>query len=162
MSVVIVDRNQIVADRQNTMGAIRTEGSKLHLVDTQRWGRCAVGFTGSWAANAMMLEWLRNGMDPGLFPKCQETDGWSRAIILTGEGDVFIIDHQPVPMPVLDLPAAFGAGCEFAYGALGMQATLADAVRATNDRCIYCGFGVEGLDRKEGPEGATWFGWTKP
>jgi hypothetical protein len=93
-----------------------------------------------------MADWYERGADPQSFPALQADENrWSRLIVATPSG-VFIYERLPVRCDVLDPFCAWGAGMDYALGALAMGADARKAVEVACEFSVDCGFGFEAYD----------------
>ena len=148
MSIIAWDGKTIASDRMAVNSDMQKLSTKLRDV------RVAVlGWTGTISAGLAMAKWwterhearASNMSDPP-FPEIQRTNDWSPLIIAYKLGGVFVIEQAPIEIPVLDPFAAWGAGRDFAIGAMAMGADAATAVRIASRFSVFCGNGVDVYD----------------
>lgn len=140
MSVVVWDGKGLAADRQATSYNTRSQAQKVFkAIDGN-----ILAFTGDMSAGLEMVEWYNNGRLLNEFPAVQKTDDWSRLIVCT-QDECWFYEKSHIPMQVIDKYTAFGAGADFALGALAMGADALTAVKIANHFNVYCGYGVDYL-----------------
>lgn len=143
MSVVAFDGKTLAADRQATNSGLIFTASKVFRLDDGT----LLGITGNIGSATAMIEWYKSGAQPADFPKWQENkDKWSRLIVVTPDGRCFWYEEFPYPSPLIEPPMAWGAGQDFAMGAMMAGADARRAVEITNEACDSCSRGVEAFD----------------
>jgi hypothetical protein len=141
MSIVVWDGKTLAADMQATCADARFKVSKMRRLDDGT----VLAWAGHQDGGLAMARWYETGADPNKLPPCQK-DEWTRLIVVQPGGKVVFYEQFGYPIEVLDCPAAWGSGRDFALGALAMGA---DARRAVEIACqfnINCGMGVEAID----------------
>ena len=146
MSVVVWDGKTLAADCQVTAAGTRHRVSKIRKLESGE----VLAWTGWQDSGLAMADWYQQGADPKAFPAIQSDENrWSRLVVASPAG-VFAYEHLPFRLDVLDPYCAWGAGMDYALGALAMGA---DARRAVEVACLFsvdCGFGVEAYDLVSG------------
>lgn len=138
MSIVAWDGKTLAADRQGTHYGLRRtipKSKRLPNGDIVAW-------TGEAAQGLILSDWHVDGADPEKWPKFQETDDWCRLIVITKQG-VIEYEQYPAPMRFEGAYMAWGAGRDFALGALAMGATAKEAVEVACRFNNSCGMGVD-------------------
>jgi hypothetical protein len=108
-----------------------------------RVGNAILTGVGSMTLVLTMRDWYINGHHPIQFPTEQTLpDRWCEFIVATPDG-LFRYERSPIPIEHGKNKCAFGAGKDFAYGALAMGATAEQAVTIANRYSIHCGMGVD-------------------
>lgn len=142
MSVIVWDGKTLAADRQVTYGQVKLEGSKIkRLADGT-----LLGWTGDEDTGMAMVIWYEKGADVEKLPPSQTKEDWSRLIVIYPNGRAFQYQQWGIATEIVSRPFAFGAGQDFALGALAMGADARKAVEIANQYSIGCGFGVEAYD----------------
>lgn len=139
MSVIAFDGRTIAADRQVTHGTLILRGSKIRRLSNGD----VVAWSGTMENGIAMAEWYEKGADPATFPASQKTDDWCRLIVIPKKGRPFTFEQLPVKQFIYDRRGAWGAGRDFALGAMEMGACAIDAVKTASRLCNVCGMGVE-------------------
>jgi hypothetical protein len=146
MSVVAWDGKMLAADRQGTWGGMRREGCKIREVP----GAILAG-VGDISTFQAMIKWYESGKKDRLWPKeLQVVDDLRCQLIVVEFGPkVSVINITPHEVRILEHKMAWGAGADFAVGAMEMGA---DAKRAVEIACKYstaCGMGVDSIRLSE-------------
>lgn len=142
MSVVVYDGKSLAADRQITIGDLRVMGSKMRVIIE---GGKVLAWTGHQDSGLAMARWYQAGARPEHWPDCQKGENWSRLIVAHYDG-FHCYEHTPEKL-ILDVPfMAWGAGRDFALGALAMGATARQAVEVACRFSVMCGGGVEAYE----------------
>lgn len=145
MSVVAWDGTTLAADRMANNQGLCYAANKVSRLDDGTL-LAITGYQGS--ANAM-IAWYVAGADPETFPKWQDDkDKWSRLIVVNTRGECFWYEQYPYPTPLLNPPMAWGAGQDFALGAMLAGTDARRAVEIANELCDSCGLGVESYDAR--------------
>lgn len=144
MSVVVWDGKTLAADRQGTQAEIRVVVRKIHELKDGTF----LAFTGSYEAGMAMVLWYEKGGNPDSLPPSQNKNDWSRLIVFETDGRIITYEQYGIPIEVLDCPAAWGAGRDFALGAMAMGADARKAVEIVNQFSVVCGMGVDAFDFK--------------
>ena len=101
-----------------------------------------IAATGNFENGLVLFEWYVSGADACRWPESQGTDGWARLIVVDADG-LKVYDKLPVAQRFTDQYIAFGAGCDFAMGAMAMGATAVQAVECAIKHSTACGGPVE-------------------
>ena len=144
MSVVVWDGRTLAADRQMVCAGLRSTVSKIRRLDDGT----LLGVTGHHDAGLLMFRWYEDDAKREEWPDVQSGKRWCRLIVVLPSGSVGFYEQQPEFQVVLDPFAAWGAGRDFAIGALAMGADARKAVEITNQFSVDCGLGVEAFDLK--------------
>lgn len=139
MSVIVWDGRILAADRMATTSGWPWEVEKLTIR-----GDICYGITGYPTMLEPLVAWHAN---EGPWPKAQDTSQWSRLLVLRRGGELRWLED--VENGWINSPqkfVAFGAGRDFALGALWNGADAIEAVMAANALCDSCGFGVTYYD----------------
>jgi len=138
MTVVAWDGKTLAVDQQGTNNGYKFKIEKLHLIPGG-----AATFTGEVDKGLVLLDWYVKGADPAKYPAFQATDAWSRLIVCLDTCDVLAFEQHPVSQDYSRLPfTAWGAGRDFAIGAMAQYADARRAVEIANEHSDSCGFGV--------------------
>ena len=144
MSVVVWDGRTLAADRQMVCAGLRTAVSKIRRLDDGT----LLGFTGNHDVGLLLVRWYENGAKREEWPHVQSGKHWTRLIVVQPGGVVGFYERQPEFQPSLEPFTAWGAGRDFAIGAMAMGADARKAVEITNRFSVDCGLGVEAYDLK--------------
>lgn len=143
MSVVAWDGKTLAADCQATNHGFKWKSPKIFRLES---GEVAA-FTGQPDTGLLMLEWYRNGRKREEWPDSQTNDSWSRLIVAHLDKSVTVFEQFGFMQNFKDAPyMAWGAGRDFALGALAKGATAEEAVEIANQFSDSCGFGVESYE----------------
>lgn len=139
ISVVAWDGKTLAADKQATCAGLRFKTTKIRRLSTGE----VLAWTGGIEYGAMIAQWYELGADPEKWPKFQaDKENWSRLIVATASG-VRVYEQQPIAFVVEDEFQAWGAGRDFALGAMWMGASARQAVEITCRFSTDCGCGVD-------------------
>jgi hypothetical protein len=145
MSVVVWDGHTIAADCMAVSSGMKRECKKLHLLQDTTNTKIAAAFTGTFEHGAVLLQWYLEERSADTYPAFQKTDNWTRMIIVQKDGtDITVRTYEQTHIPTVFPGAtkmAWGAGRDFAMGAMMAGATAIKAVGITNGLSDSCGFG---------------------
>lgn len=144
MSVVVWDGRTIAADCQATNGSLKFRISKMRRLTDGT----VLAWTGIHPCGLAVARWYEDGAKREDWPASQNKDDWSTLVVVLPNGRAFSYERFPEAIDVLDLPAAWGCGSEFALGAMAMGADARKAVEIASQFSAGCGFGVEAYDVK--------------
>lgn len=142
MSVIVWDGKTLAADRQGMSAELRILIIKMRQLSDGT----ILAWTGNHECGLAMARWYEEGARPEQLPASQNKDDWSRLIVLLPNRKLITYEQYGEPQEVLDCPTAFGAGRDFAIGALAMGADARKAVEIACQFSVVCGFGVEAID----------------
>lgn len=146
MSVCLITNDTVASDCQETLASLKTSCRKLFHERGSVLGEFVVAFSGLPDTAHALLAWLKGDMEPGDFPPRQRDENtWSRAIILTRKGERFVVEKEPVLLPVTAPWRTFGSGQDFAAAALDLGHLPGEAIQCANRLNVFCGMGVEGF-----------------
>lgn len=143
MSVIAWDGHTLAADCQGTCAGMRNRTHKIKSLpngDLLAW-------TGEQDKGLVLFKWYESGCDPKTWPDFQKGENWTRLIIIHG-GKAFTLEQYPELIPVLDAFMAWGAGADFAMGAMAMGADAAKAVKIASRFSVHCGMGIRAFKVK--------------
>ena len=111
--------------------------------------------TGKSAIFQHLIEWHRVGAQASDVPPMDKDENWN-LMIMDECGLNHYSNRSPYPEP-LEVPTAFGCGCEYALGAMKAGASPRRAVEIACELNVFCGGEIQvvniaealGLDRKE-------------
>lgn len=139
MSVIVWDGRILAADRMCTTSGYPWETEKLTIR-----GDICFGITGYASMLEPLIAWH---MGDGPWPKAQDTPEWSRLIVLRRDWALRWVENiEDGWMSTPQKTHAFGAGRDYALGAMFQGADAVEAVLAANALCDSCGFGVTYYD----------------
>lgn len=146
MSVVVWDGKTLAADMAGSSAgclylmrkAVRVAPDEVHA------------WTGSPDAGRVMSQWFRDGARPEDYPEWQrDEERWCRLIVVRQGMPVLTFEAFHIPIEI-NGPFAWGAGRDYALGALFLGAFAGDAVRAACKWSDSCGIGVASFDLRDG------------
>lgn len=139
MSIVCWDGKTLVTDRQATVA-----GHKFAVTKSKQLSDGTIlAWTGEHGKGLILAQWYEAGAKAEKWPEFQNENDWCRLIVVTPNGEVFDYEQQPVAMKVEEPVFAFGAGRDFALGALAMGATAREAVEIVCRLSDSCGCGID-------------------
>lgn len=141
MSIVVWDGKTLAVDRSSTDGVTIWEVNKLRVFEN--FGLTGVGPA---ADVGRLTDWYLSGYHAERFPY-----GASHSrLLVCRNGKLFEYNNSTLPT-IYDhnQKVAFGAGKDFAYGALAMGATAAQAVSIACRYSTSCGHGVDTYESME-------------
>lgn len=142
MSVVAWDGRNFAADKQSSRCGLSRVTTKIFQDGTRYYGCVGTEETG-----LVMMEWHRNGAVREEFPECQKDDEhWSHLIVIDNIQSVFYYSRWPIPIRLQQSYFAWGAGEDFAMGAMAAGADAIRAVEIANYLSVDCGNGVDAYD----------------
>ena len=139
MSIVAWDGKTLAADKQATNNGMR------HLTTKLKRGRSlrVFAYTGDQDSAEGMLQWFEDGADAAKFPAYQnDKERWAR-LIVASEGGLVIYERTPHPILVDDAFMAWGAGRDYAMGAMACGKTAREAVEIAMRFDTSCGLGID-------------------
>lgn len=132
MTVVVWDGKDLAVDSHASDGKAKGRATKVW-----RYESSLLTGSGHLASILEMVEWVVTGASPLKFPKCQQ--GPRQCVLIRlGPDGISRWESTPYPIQMSGEPFAYGAGAEFAYGALHMGASAAQAVDAAIRYSPYC------------------------
>lgn len=142
MSVVAWDGRTLAADKQATSSSKIAVVTKIRRLTSGE----VVAWTGSADCGLLMAKWYEDGADPEKWPDFQkDKDAWTRLIVASSTGAKFY-EQRLVAIPVEDKFMAWGAGQDFALGAMAMGADARRAVEVAIRYSDSCGCGVDSFE----------------
>lgn len=140
MSIIAWDGRTIAADKQATNNGFRHVTTKLHR---SRCGVFVFAYTGDQDSAEGVRHWFEEGADADKYPAYQNDEKrWARLIVLT-EQSMCIYERTPYPLAVEDSFMAWGAGRDYAIGALACGKSAREAVEVACRFDISCGMGID-------------------
>jgi hypothetical protein len=134
MTIIAYDGETLCVD-----GAASHDGVKYELTKVWLFKGCAITGVGDASQIAVMRSWYEAGAVPAEFPVTQRIGvPWCQLIVVDHRG-LKRYDREPVPIDHEHHKCAFGAGKDFAYGALAVGATAELAVHAVSQFVPDCG-----------------------
>lgn len=132
----------MASDRQATVADSRIRASKLlRLPDGT-----VLAWTGTLALALAISQWYQSGAIPADFPEPGDNEDFARLVVFQTDGQIFGYEQYGVGIPILDPFAAWGAGRDFALGAMAMGADARKAVEVACQFSTHCGLGVDAID----------------
>lgn len=141
MTIIAWDGSTLAADRQGSRGDLAHPTAKLIKLAGKR-GPVALANTGHATVGELLFRWWQAGADPRKWPEEQKTDRWSTLVVATAEGCVFY-NQDCVPIKAMEKFDAWGAGRDYALGAMIMGANAMQAVQVASNFDVWCGFGCD-------------------
>lgn len=146
MSVIAWDGKALAVDRLGMNSGMRSVTRKSMNLSGSL-GPIVCAWTGTHEQGLVLAAWFAEGEHKDKWPAFQRTDDWTRLVVLKADkrgNELFVFEREPVRQ--YEDPSRFlawGAGRDFAMGALSMGATAAEAVKVTEAHCVSVGFGVD-------------------
>lgn len=142
MSVVAWDGRTLAADKQSVAASKLSTCTKIRKIKNGE----VLAWTGDMDKGLLLAKWYEDGANPEQWPEFQkDKERWCR-LIVAFRGNVKIYEQQPVSMRFEDAFSAWGAGQDFAIGAMAMGADAKKAVEITNEFSESCGKGVDAYE----------------
>ena len=140
MTVVVWDGSTLATDKAASDGAAHwhTDKAWYHVAEE---GKVVLSGTGPLHSILSMKEWFIQGADRDTFPTLQTTHPCH--FVVVNYAGLYRYEAHPLPISHGRRQCAFGEGKDFAYGALAMGATAAQAVEIANQFSAHCGLGVD-------------------
>lgn len=145
MTTIAIDRTTIVADGLRLWGQeIVGLNTRKLLIRDQR----IYGFTGLYPMFSVMVDWHRDGANPSAFPVgLDKTDGWT--LIIVDRAGIGKYTSSCPYIERFDPPIAFGAGQDYAIGAMLAGVTAKRAVEIVAGQCTHTGGEIQVIDIAE-------------
>lgn len=146
MTVIVWDGKSLTTDKQATQSDLMRTVTKSRII---RGHLCAVA--GDWDLAQEMFVWFERGAKPDEVPPFfRSKEDWVAFVAITPDKRVLKFERSPYPMDFTETVEkdgwfVFGAGRDFAVGALAMGASPEEAVRIASKYCTTCGNGVDVL-----------------
>jgi hypothetical protein len=138
VSVVAWDGKSIAADKQATSSGLRIRTTKMRELGSE-----VLAWTGDQGSGEAVAQWYADGADPAKWPESQkDKEDWAR-LIVAGANGVKCYERQPIPVRVEDEFQAWGAGRDYALGAMARGATAREAVEIAMRFDASCGLGID-------------------
>lgn len=141
MTCIAWDGQTLAADKRVCYGVLIRTVTKIHRV-----GDVLVGGSGSLSFILAMVEWVRRGRDPLLFPPTQSSrEDWQPFLVIERDGSSSLYERTPFPIRYEGPHAAIGSGSEFAMAAMYLGRTAREAVEVACALDSGCGNGIDTL-----------------
>jgi len=140
MTVIVWDGETLATDGAATDGACQWETEKAWYAHNA-FGQYIISGAGPLQTILQMRQWYISGAHPDEFPEAQTTLAFCQFVVVNSDG-LRRWEQGAIPIEHQRLKCAFGEGKEFAYGAMAMGATAAQAVEVANKFSPHCGLGV--------------------
>jgi ATP-dependent protease HslVU (ClpYQ) peptidase subunit len=140
MTVIAWDGKILAADRQINVGETKYESSKIKRLsngDIVAWCGCI-------DAGLILCDWYEQGTD---FPFDVKDQALTDLVVVT-KRQCFTYCQSPHPHKIESKFMAWGAGSDFAIGAMAMGATAREAVKIASKHCSACGMGIDWYEAK--------------
>lgn len=147
MSVVVYDGKAIAIDRAGVQGDLLYPVKKY----TVHSKKILTG-VGPAATIAAMTRWYQSGCDPEDFPLRQLSRSTMCEFIVASASGLVHYEAGVDPIDHGYASCAFGAGRDFAYGALAMGADARRAVEVAASFSTSCGHGVDVFTLNDGAQ----------
>jgi hypothetical protein len=130
MTTIAYKNGILAADKQATYGSIKHPTTKIW-----RLGDGSVaGGAGELSFIHAMMKWLDAGGDPATFPAHQrDKDDWQPIMVVRPNGQIQIYERTPYPTISEGKYFAIGSGREFAFMAMRLGKSAAEAVALTSE-----------------------------
>ena len=134
MTVVVFDGTSLAVDSHSSDGKAKTPATKVWFHN----GNKNVLLTGAGHLSSILevKDWFERDGSVDDYPKCQQGPRQCVFIVLARHA-IYRFESSPHAIEMTG-PFAYGAGAEFAYGALHMGATAEQAVEAAITYSPYC------------------------
>jgi ATP-dependent protease HslVU (ClpYQ) peptidase subunit len=145
MTTIAWDGKALAADRCSWSGGARRSVRKVFRITRPDGAPALVAFAGSGDFATKLLDWLRVGGDAPNWRDFVKEDDRDRqcAVLVDSDHRVWQISYQLVWLEYEEPFYAYGAGQEFAWGALEAGASAERAVQIAEKRSDYAGLGVD-------------------
>lgn len=143
MTTIAWDGVTLAADRCSWSGYVRRHARKVFRMRAPGGAVFLVAIAGSAGFGHAVLQWMRGERDA---PDCTMfgVEATSAvAVVVDEQKRVFVLGARLTYEPMLESIFAFGAGQEFAWGALEAGASARRAVEIAAKRGDYAGLGVD-------------------
>lgn len=141
MTTIAWDGKELAADKLACYGNCRYTVTKVFRV-----GNCLVGGAGDFSFVLAMVEWVKGGRDPSVFPPSQrDKDDWAATLVIEPDGSASLYERTPQPIRWEQPFGAIGSGKEYALAAMHLGKTAAEAVAVANELDPCSGNGVDRL-----------------
>lgn len=140
MTVIVWDGQILAADRQITRGLTRYTGTKIW-----REGGIVLAGTGQLDRVLMLKDWYLKGAKLSEYPEFQRNPDTTATLVVATALGAAAFEMLPVPLEAPSL-CAWGAGSEFAMGALHAGVDARRAALIASGLCEGCGGGVDAFD----------------
>jgi ATP-dependent protease HslVU (ClpYQ) peptidase subunit len=146
MTTIAWDGRYLAADGQRTFGD-RIAGTDFRKIVVK--GVFIYAFTGMTPMMDVMIAWHQEGADPEKLPLGWDKDegGWT-LVVVDGNGLGKYSDGCPY-LERLPAPWAFGAGQEYAIGAMRAGADARRAIEIVSEICYHTGGTIQVVDRED-------------
>lgn len=138
MSVVAWDGRTLATDRQATNAGMIREAAKSRELAPGH----VIAWTGEQMQGLVLAQWYTGGAVVSLWPAFQRTERWTR-LVVASEGRLFEYEQEPYLEEIVEPFFAFGAGRDFAMGALAAGASARQAVEIACRWSDSCGLGID-------------------
>lgn len=148
MTVIAWDGKILAADRQAVCAGMRSIVKKIKATEKGE----IIAFTGEYEQGLVLCEWYENGAKIENWPHFQRTENWTRLVIANIEdietrpfskNVLYVYEKEPLKIICEESFVAFGAGRDFAMGAMAQGASAIQAVEIANRFSIDCGYGID-------------------
>lgn len=142
MTVIAWDGKTLAADKRMTTswGAHDTVTKILRGRDVAIYA-C----TGDAPIALRMRAWWHAGAVEADFPPEAAKANEATLVVILPTGHALQYTVGPHPSPIENVPAAWGAGRDFAVAAMRCGKTAREAVGLANELCVHCGNGIDSL-----------------
>lgn len=140
MSVIVWDGKSLAADRQATLSDGKIEVCKIRRISNG----CVIAATGDFGKGIAKMNWYENGADPLKWSEIEAGNkDFARLIVAFPNGTLVYYDDICCEIEVFSKFVAFGAGRDYAMGALSMGASANRAAWIACEHSTVCGLGVD-------------------
>lgn len=148
MTVVVWDGRYLVADKLASRNGIKYKVKKIHIPNGSSTRHThAIGFTGSESGVFSFMDWVENTqLASTCYPKVLEEEGILTAITVR-KNSIDVYSNSSVPASFSKSnKMAWGAGADFAIGAMAAGMNAIQAANISCLHCLYCGLGLTVYD----------------
>lgn len=143
MTTIAFDGHRIAADGQRTWGG---EIRGLNFQKLRRRGDVIYAFTGLVPLFEPMIKWHQDGASAADLPKAvdHKEDGWT--LVVVSDGKLVKYTSNCPYVEEFEAPIAFGAGADYAIGAMLAGADARRAVEVVSSICYHTGGAIQVIE----------------
>lgn len=146
MTTIAIDRNGFIAADGFVLwgGEIRNRAQKKLRISNG----VIYGLTGLTPLMDVLIEWhQKHEASPEKLPKVRPEEGWT--LVVVDQSGIGKYTNTCPYIDRFDPPIAFGAGGDYAIGAMLAGATAAEAVKIVSDLCNHTGGEIQTINIAE-------------
>lgn len=135
MTTIAITQTEIAADGLRIFGDMISGRDLSKIVETDE---AVYAFTGKVPAMAPMIKWHKDGADPANLPP-GIGDDWGTLVVINREHGVHKYNSECPYIEHYSPPIAFGAGADYAQGAMWHGASAREAIQHVCDNTDHTG-----------------------